>query len=330
MAERPIFIPDPEFPSLVREKSLNIIWAGGFAATQKKKNIVALHEAAKSIGIEPVLEASTKSDEKLGQRLSAFNLKVKTENGDLPLECVFQGSKIFEEGGPYTDLYFTDPRSAKRDPRLQQSGKLVAFLFEGYRFPLEPKTVFYDWLYINAIFPHSDWLDRLSRYAAFSDIEFNPQKSLNCQARSLALFVSLKARNLLEKAVSSPECFIDTIRSLTNYPAIQETLKTERNKSTVHPLVSNAGRIKDETQKITSASTDADPQSSAIDEPQATPSSLAEKTTDLSEIPINPLPAPEKVLPDFETFLRQKVLRKPDRADHGYSRKKSTKTKKKK
>jgi hypothetical protein len=162
MAERPIFIPASDAPGLVREKSLTITWTGGFGAVQKTKHVKALHNAAKAIGIGPILEASTKSDEKLGQSLSAFHLRVATSEGDLPLECVFQGSKVFEKGGPYNDLYFTDSRSAKRDPRLQESGRLMAFMFEGLKFPLEPKTVFYDWLYITAIFPHRDWLDSLS------------------------------------------------------------------------------------------------------------------------------------------------------------------------
>ena len=212
MAERPVFIPDPDAPGFVSERSLNIRWAGGFAAVQKKKNVRALHEAAEAVGIGPVLEASTKSDQKLGQHLSAFHLKVRTTAGDLPLECVYQGSKVFERGGPFTDLLLTDPRSAKRDPRLCQSGHLVAFVFDGHQFPLDPKTAFYDWLYISAIFPHRDWLDRLSRYAAFSDIEFNPQRSLNCQARSLALFVSLKTTRLLDDAVRSPETFVHIMR----------------------------------------------------------------------------------------------------------------------
>src|SRR5688572_17405993 len=58
------------------------------------------------------------------------------------------------------------------------------FRFNGYSFPLEPKTVFYDWLYINAIYPHREWLQRPCKDAGFTDIEFNPSKSINCQARS--------------------------------------------------------------------------------------------------------------------------------------------------
>src|SRR5260221_9853092 len=145
MAERPIFIPSPDTPELVKEVSCRIVWNPGFAPVQKKKNIKALHEAAAVAGYSPLLEVSTKSEEKLGQHLSAFHLKVHSGLlGDIPLECAFQGSKVFEGGGPYTDLYSAEARAAKRDPRLHSSGQLIAFKFENVCFPLEPKTVFYD------------------------------------------------------------------------------------------------------------------------------------------------------------------------------------------
>jgi hypothetical protein len=105
MAERPIFIPAPESPELVKELSLRISWHPGFAPSQKKKNVVELHQAAARAGYSPVLEVSTKSDEKVGLHLSAFNLKVHSPMGVMPLEMAFQGSKVFERGGPYTDLY---------------------------------------------------------------------------------------------------------------------------------------------------------------------------------------------------------------------------------
>jgi hypothetical protein len=212
MAERPIFVPAPIDPELVKEVYFRIIWNPGFAPIQKKKNIKALHEAAAAAGYSPILEISTKSDDKLGQHLSAFHLKVNSDrSGKIPLECAFQGSKVFEGGGPYTDLYSGDARSAKRDPRLQNSGRLIGFKFEDYWFPLEPKTVFYDWLYVNAIFPHREWLTRLYRFTGFTDIEFNPERSINCQARSCALFVALMSKNLLETAVESPTAFIRLI-----------------------------------------------------------------------------------------------------------------------
>jgi hypothetical protein len=217
MAERPIFIPDVDAPGLVREISLTIPWASGFAPIQKKKNIAALHDAAAKRGFSPLLEVSTKSDVVAGQHLSAFHLKIATDVGEIPLECAFQGSKVFEKGGPFIDLYEADPRVAKRDSRLQESGRLVNFEFDSHVFPLVPRTVFYDWLYLTAIYPHRHWLkDRLTtngNYAGFTDIEFNPEKSINCQARSCALFVALTHCGLLEGSIDSPEYFIEMMKS---------------------------------------------------------------------------------------------------------------------
>jgi hypothetical protein len=60
-------------------------------------------------------------------------------------------------------------------------------------------------------FTHREWLERLYRYAGFTDIEFNPSKSINCQARSCALFVSLMKNDLLQQAVVSPQAFTELI-----------------------------------------------------------------------------------------------------------------------
>ncbi|MGA9625760.1 MAG: hypothetical protein WBL65_01200 [Bryobacteraceae bacterium] len=212
MAERPIFIPSPDESGFVEVRSFDFAWSPGFAVSQKKKNILALHQSAARSGYSPLLEISTKSDDDLGRQLSAFNLKVSTKDaGDVFLECVFQGGKVFERGGPYTDLYRAEPRDAKRDQRLQDSGRLVAFAFEGRRFPLEPKTAFYDWLYISAIFPRREALTALNQYAGFTDIEFNPDRSINCQARSCALFVALTTGGLIDEAMSSGTAFVQLL-----------------------------------------------------------------------------------------------------------------------
>jgi hypothetical protein len=225
MAERPVFIPSAVSQELVKEIYFNLAWNTGFAPIQKKKNIVALHRAAALGGYTPLLEVSSKSEDKLGRHLSAFHLKVRASQlGDIALECAFQGSKLFEKGGPYTDLYFAEGKVAKRDPRLQDSGRLVGFRFAGLSFPLEPKTLFYDWLYINAIYPHSEWLERLYAYAGFTDIEFNPTKSINCQARSCALFVSLMRTNLLHEAATSAEAFADVLSRYDYNPQLRRAL----------------------------------------------------------------------------------------------------------
>lgn len=210
MAERPVFVPTLTGNEFVAEVPISFKWHPGMAPTQKKKNVAALHQAAGSRGLTRLLEISSKSDREIGRKLSAFHQKVILSGGRvIPLECAFQGSKVFEDGGPFTDLYWGDPRDAKRDNRLRESGKLVRFEFEDRTFPLYPKSSFYDWLYANAILPERQWLKRLSSLDGFTDIEFNPEKSVNCQARSCAYFVALERRDLLDQAMESFEAFAE-------------------------------------------------------------------------------------------------------------------------
>ena len=85
----------------------------------------------------------------------------------------------------------------------------MAFELNGVRFPLIPPTAFYDWLYFQALYPHRDWLRKLHQFEGFTDIEFNPAKSINCQARACALFVATAHRGYLELAVESFENLVD-------------------------------------------------------------------------------------------------------------------------
>jgi hypothetical protein len=211
MAKRPVFVPGADEDHLVDEIQCDFKWSPGFSASQKKKNVVALHESARRKGLAPLLEVSTKSEERIGQRLSAFSLQILTPKGSLSIESAYQGSKVFENGGPYIDLYNADSRSAKRDERLRTSGRLTAFRFFDEDWPLVPKTAFYDWLYLSALQPHQTFLRRLFSYKGFTDIEFNPEKSINCQARTCAMLVSLLKSNRLDRALASQESFIETV-----------------------------------------------------------------------------------------------------------------------
>ena len=47
------------------------------------------------------------------------------------MEAAFQGSKVFEQGGPYRDMYGLSGREIKRDERLKGSGELTKFNFLG-------------------------------------------------------------------------------------------------------------------------------------------------------------------------------------------------------
>jgi hypothetical protein len=229
MAERPIFVPYAVGDRLVQEIMLSFHWSPGFASVQKQKSILALHAAAAAKGYAPILEISTKSDQKIGVRMSAFNLQVDVPSGgSIPLECAFQGSKVFEHGGPFQDIYQLSSREAKKDDRLRSSGRIIGFEFSGVKFPSEPKTAFYDWLYVRALAPHQEFLQRLEVYAGFSDIEFNPERSLNCQARAAALFVSLRRKNLIRDVIDSPEAFIEATKADALVQPHSLTLKPQR------------------------------------------------------------------------------------------------------
>jgi len=221
MAERPIFVPAPESAELVKEIFFPLKWHSGFAPSQKEKNIVALHAAAAAKGFTPLLEISTKSEKQRGRHLSAFYMKVQSQRfGKISLECAFQGSKVFERGGPFIDLYTTDVRQAKRDRRLKESGPLKGFEFDGFSWPLEPKTAFYDWLYITFLYDYRDWATKLYAYAGFTDIEFNPYRSINCQARSCALFITLMKKGLLDMALKSPLDFVNLLLNFKYRPQL--------------------------------------------------------------------------------------------------------------
>lgn len=209
MAQRPIFLPKREGGQLIVAVPIEFTWHAGMAKSQKQKSIRALHEAAQRTGVERILEISTKSESELGIRLSAFNLNVRGVSGSVaPVEVLFQGSKVFSSGGPYIDIYRKKPREAKTDERLKTSGRLTGFRYEGFDWPLTPQTAFYDWLYLTALIQNPALADQLSEYDGFSDIEFNPEKSINCQAAAAALYKALKARAILNMALSSPSEFI--------------------------------------------------------------------------------------------------------------------------
>lgn len=182
MAKRPAWTIHNE---KILSREFDFTWNGGFAASQKKKNIINLHNAIKQYEDGEILEVSTKSNSCIGNKLSAFNLKLN----EYYLENVFQSSKKYENGGPYRDLLNVQPKLAKKDERHKNSGELIAFDFNDEKWNLEPKTAFYDYIYIKAAIETipKDELVQIAKYDWFTDIEFNPKKSINCQARSVAI-----------------------------------------------------------------------------------------------------------------------------------------------
>jgi hypothetical protein len=215
MAYRPIFIPVMEGNCFVETRLIEFKYFNGFSVSQKQKSIESLHDKAKEGNELTILEISSKSKSDLGVNLSAFNLLIETVKNKrkFTVESAFQASKVFEGGGPYVDLLNKTSREAKSDKRLTTSGRLKQFNFYDSVWGLEPKTAFYDWLYINALIKSDILRDELLEFDAFTDIEFNLEKSINCQAYSAALFVSLTKRGLINDVFSNKEKYIKAITS---------------------------------------------------------------------------------------------------------------------
>ena len=235
MANRPVYVPMTRAP-FYQEWNVEFTYNAGLSTAQKQRNIKAIHSAFLKRKSDAVpLEISSKSLTPLGVNLSAFNLKKRicTLKTEIPVENVYQGGKKFLYGGPYTDLYQVSPKEAKRDERLQSSGPLSAFSFEGVDYPTKPQNGFYDWIYIQAIQENKEIGEEILNYNAFTDIEFNPNKSINCQARAAAIFVGITQAGLLDQTRD----FYDFCKLITGKSAVASPVQAvQEAKSAVEPV----------------------------------------------------------------------------------------------
>jgi type I restriction enzyme M protein len=214
-ATRIYFLSTEEKGKLFIEKKVKFDFYGGFDISQKRKTITSFHEAIKKQNANlNILEVSSKSQDDIGVKLSAFNLEY--DNGDerYKVENIYQSSKVFEKGGAFEDLLYCSPRDAKRDERLKTSGAITCFEFNNEIWELEPKSAFYDYIYLKALYQNKDLQDEIFNYNVFTDIEFNPKKSINCQARSVAIFISLSKQGLLDKTLENKDSFMEVYKKI--------------------------------------------------------------------------------------------------------------------
>ena len=216
MANRPVFIPNFNDAGFVNIRNIDFDWFPGFAVVQKQKSIKSLRKIFfEETGISNILEISSKSENKLGIDASAFNLKLSLDGLNATVESIYQGSKVFEKGGPYKDLYLKSSIEAKKDIRIKESGSLICFNINGEKWSLEDD--FYSWLYMNALLQNINISEEILKYKAFTDIEFNPKKSYNCQANSAAIYVSLVSKNM----------DFEVIKNINEFKKVFKKLSTE-------------------------------------------------------------------------------------------------------
>ena len=213
MATRPVFIPQlSNDQPAVRTVSVSFTWHPGLAPARKRLNVAAMHAAISATlpELRRPLEASSKSQVPLGVSLSAFNLSVASprSSGVACVESLYQASKVFAAGGPYPQLYTRPAREVRQALKRHAGQPLVAFELHGVRWPLEPPQAFYCWVYCQALHRNPRLAAALDAYDCFTDIEFNPARSVNCQAYAVALYAALARGGRLAQALAAPAAFL--------------------------------------------------------------------------------------------------------------------------
>lgn len=250
-AVRPFFGASRKPGCAYFEKDIEFDWHSGLSWQVRQRSSKCMAEAIvqqyehAGLTLSDILEVSTASDEyETGKALSAINLMYEDlETGRVfSVENWFQAAKVFEkdgcEIGPYGELLtvrtpkrylnpYLDKKIAEQyeDDELFQriqseikDARLTRFELWGKRFPLIPRSCFYDYLYAKALHQerNADLAGRLCEYRVFTDIMFNPgtgkKQKYNTQARSCAIFVSLAHRGLIDDALFDIETFIDLVQ----------------------------------------------------------------------------------------------------------------------
>ena len=212
MAYRPVFYGDAFG---YKKHMIDFEFFTGFSLSQKQKSIQSLHNSIiRNFPSRNILEVSSKSLDEIGRQASAFNLNVILKSGkEFSVEQIFQGSKKFRRGGSQLHLIdqMTSKELKKYIGKLHQVDELVSFECFGQIFPLKPQTFFYNWLYIKSLHKNQFLANQIINYDTFTDIEFNPNKSKNCQAEACSIYVYLYKSNLLDFALSSKENFLQVV-----------------------------------------------------------------------------------------------------------------------
>lgn len=194
----------------IYEREFSFDFYGGFALSQKQKTIESFHKELLRNGINQILEISRKSMNPIGNSLSAFNLKIEINNEYYPIECVYQSSKVFNNKIQFKEAINLTPLEAKKLVKTNvEKMKLNITSFNCFDivFPTTPTTLFYDYIYVLALFQNNDIGRELIKHNCFTDVEFNHKKQSASQARSCAIYKYLVDNDKLGEYLEDIEKF---------------------------------------------------------------------------------------------------------------------------
>lgn len=213
MANRPVFYVNEK--NNFCQTNVNFKWNPGFAEVQLQKNIAAIHSSfLKEHSKLKILEVSSATTDSIAIKASAFNMLVQTSQGLFTVEQAFQAGKVFKNSGVQNYLLKYSSLDAKKIiSSINKKDQLISFEEFGNKFPLEPKTYFYNWIYLKALNQKQNKLirNKILQYDAFTDIYFNPKKSFSCQAQACSIYVSLYRKNKLKEALNSKKKFLKIV-----------------------------------------------------------------------------------------------------------------------
>ena len=172
--------------------TIDFKWEPGISIAQKRKSCENLHAAIDFYCGLRAMDISSASTTELGVKLSAFNLKL---NGRT-VECLYQGSKVYENTGAMHHLYDMSSLEAKQSMKYKNAGRLIGFDYFGESFPLVPRTAFYDYIYIKALIENYGYSLDVGNCNCFTDVQAVTDIDA-CQARSVCEYVLMREQAML-------------------------------------------------------------------------------------------------------------------------------------
>lgn len=290
MAVRKIYLSLPEYP-YAKEVSVTFPWSNG----SKHQNIQAVLDTFHDVYPDvPALEVSLASSQPEGVHAAAMKLPfhLAASGQDVPVGIVYEAAKVFENGGPYTELLQCSRQKVQKDARLQQSGKCIGYRLEDTEYPTEPHPyAFFNWLYGCALRQNPEKAEDILKFGAFSDLELgSTKKDRNSPARAAAVYAGLAAAGKLD-CLDSYEAFVAETCVEPASPAPEKELEP-----LPEPVEEPAAELAEEHPETQNAGSESPAEEPAVEEAPPAPAEPAEAVPlAAEEPPAEPAPAPPMV-----------------------------------